>query len=151
MSFPITAHRCRKHFLGPEQIPHAEQAIHPASFFREQRIELELGRGVQAIDFRTPGVTLAGGASLAFNRALIATGARPRRLDVPGSDLDGVVHLRTLADGTQLAARMARAEHVVFIGLASSRLASPPGALQLGCREIRSQESEVMQLADLET
>ena len=60
---------------------------------------------------------VAGGEPIAFDRCLIATGVRNRPLQVPGADLDGVVHLRTIAESDRIRAAAADAGHVVVVGM----------------------------------
>ena len=51
-------------------------------------------------------MTLAGGREVPFDRLLLATGSTPRRLDLPGSDADGIHTLRTIDDSEALKARL---------------------------------------------
>jgi NADPH-dependent 2,4-dienoyl-CoA reductase/sulfur reductase-like enzyme len=95
--------------------------VHPASFYAEHGVELRLGETVTGIDTAGRSIAVGGGERLGYGRLVIATGARPRRLPVPGADLAGVHAYRTLADATAVreAARRARAALVVggsFIG-----------------------------------
>ena len=92
------------------------------AYYREQGIDLVLTARVTAIDAVGRRVTLANGSEYAYDRLLLATGAEPVRLDVPGADLPHVHTLRTFADGLALAesAKLARRAVVVgasFIGL----------------------------------
>lgn len=105
-----------KHFLGPEPMSREELAIQPSDFFRDQRVELERVRKVLGLDLAGHRLLLAGGRQVGFDRALIAVGARPRRLNVPGAELDGVLYLRRLADATQLSGALSRSGRVVIIG-----------------------------------
>jgi len=94
-----------------------EQAhVHPEGFYSEQEIELETGRRVMAIQPGASRVRLDDGRELGYDRLLLATGAQPRRLDVPGADLDGVCYLRTLADCDLLRARLDAGGRVVTVG-----------------------------------
>ena len=61
-------------------------------------------------------MTLAGGGRLAWDRLLLATGAEPRRLPLPGADLDGVLQLRDLADCERLRAVLAEGGPLVVVG-----------------------------------
>ncbi|MTD12519.1 ferredoxin reductase [Nakamurella sp. YIM 132087] len=94
-----------------------EQWLRPAEFWPEQRIDLRLGTTATAIDRRRHRVELAGGGSLDYDHLVLATGARPRELPVPGADLDGVIGLRTLSHARELR-RLAGAGsgHLVIIG-----------------------------------
>jgi 3-phenylpropionate/trans-cinnamate dioxygenase ferredoxin reductase subunit len=71
---------------------------------------------VTAIDPGTSRVTLADGRELGFDRLLLTTGAEPRRIQIPGADLDGVYYLRTLADCDVLRERLDAGGHVVVVG-----------------------------------
>ena len=72
------------------------------AFYRDNRIDLLLGKRVDALDLASGRVTLASGDRLAFDRLALATGTRPRPLPVPGADLAGVLFLRSLADADRL-------------------------------------------------
>jgi 3-phenylpropionate/trans-cinnamate dioxygenase ferredoxin reductase subunit len=90
--------------------------VHPESFYEDNGIDLRVSTGVQAINPAARETVLAGGERLTFDRLLIATGARPRTLSVPGSDLAGVVSLRTLGDSEALGVAARDAERVVVVG-----------------------------------
>src|SRR5262245_41925437 len=72
--------------------------LHPLSFYTDQRIELRTGARVVAVEPEAKRVWLADGEEVAYDRLLLATGSRPRRLAIAGDDLAGVHYLRTLAD-----------------------------------------------------
>ncbi len=90
--------------------------IHPEAFYTEQRIDLRPSTPVRAIEPGARQVVLDGGESVPFDRLLIATGARPRALKVPGADLPGVVALRTLADADALRVAAGEAKRIAVIG-----------------------------------
>jgi 3-phenylpropionate/trans-cinnamate dioxygenase ferredoxin reductase subunit len=90
--------------------------VHPDGFYREHDIELRLGAEVTALDPAARTVTLDGGERLPWDRLLLALGAEPRRLPLPGADLDGVLTLRTLADSDALRARIDAGGRLVVIG-----------------------------------
>jgi 3-phenylpropionate/trans-cinnamate dioxygenase ferredoxin reductase subunit len=90
--------------------------IHPDGFYDENRIDLRPGTTVSAIDLAGRSVALADGTSEPFDRLLLATGAQPRRLPVPGADLPGVLVLRTLADSDAIKAAVADAQRIVVVG-----------------------------------
>jgi 3-phenylpropionate/trans-cinnamate dioxygenase ferredoxin reductase subunit len=96
--------------------------VEPESFYGEQDVELLLGRTAERIEPGERRVALDGGESLRYAKLLIATGAWPRMLEVPGARLDGVFTLRMLADSTRIgeAARASRRAVAVggsFIGM----------------------------------
>jgi 3-phenylpropionate/trans-cinnamate dioxygenase ferredoxin reductase subunit len=64
--------------------------VHDVGFYDANEIELRLGRTVVALDTGAAEVRLDDGERLAYDRLLLATGAEPRRLAVPGAELDGV-------------------------------------------------------------
>ena len=94
----------------------ANAYVHPEGFYAEQGIELLTGVTVTAIDPGASRVTLDDGRTLGYGRLLLTTGAEPRRLRIPGADLDGVCYLRTLADCDLLRARLAAGGRVAVVG-----------------------------------
>jgi 3-phenylpropionate/trans-cinnamate dioxygenase ferredoxin reductase component len=90
--------------------------VHEESFYADHDIDLLTGETVSAIDPAGGQVTLAGGRELKFDRLLLTTGAEPRRLDVPGADLDGVHYLRTLEDCDSLRERLDGGGRVAVVG-----------------------------------
>lgn len=90
--------------------------VHPAGFYDEHDIELRLGRTAVGLDPPGHELALDDGQRLRYDRLLIATGAEPRRLSIPGAELDGVLYLRSLADCDALRARLDRRGSVVVIG-----------------------------------
>jgi NADPH-dependent 2,4-dienoyl-CoA reductase/sulfur reductase-like enzyme/nitrite reductase/ring-hydroxylating ferredoxin subunit len=96
--------------------------LRPDDFYGESDIDLRLKTSVAGIDPRQRQVTLAGGESMTYDRLLLATGAEPVRLNIPGADQPHVHTLRTLADCRAIidAAKSARRAVVIgasFIGL----------------------------------
>ena len=89
--------------------------VHDAGLYADARIELRLGERVERIDPRARELVV-GGEVLAFDRLLLATGAEPRTLLAPGSDLDGVLALRTLDDADRLRERAESADSIVVAG-----------------------------------
>ncbi|OII64387.1 MULTISPECIES: NAD(P)/FAD-dependent oxidoreductase [unclassified Streptomyces] len=76
--------------------------VHPPAWYAQADIELHLGQPVTAVDRDHKAVRLADGTTLNYDKLLLATGAAPRPLDVPGSDLTGVHHLRRLSHADRL-------------------------------------------------
>jgi 3-phenylpropionate/trans-cinnamate dioxygenase ferredoxin reductase subunit len=95
-----------------EEIPHVEDR----GFYREHDVGVLLGTSVTGLDAATRRVTIDGGGALAYERLLIATGATPRRLDVPGADFEGVYTLRTVADSAAIRDAAGAAERAVVVG-----------------------------------
>ena len=94
----------------------AKAYVHPDGFYPQQEIELVTGVTVTAIEPGASRVTLEDGRRLGYDRLLLATGAEPRRLQIPGADLDGVHYLRTLADCDLLRARLEAGGRVAVVG-----------------------------------
>jgi NADPH-dependent 2,4-dienoyl-CoA reductase/sulfur reductase-like enzyme/nitrite reductase/ring-hydroxylating ferredoxin subunit len=90
--------------------------LRTADFYKEHDIDLRLGARVDAIDTTSGNVALADGSRLAYGALLLATGADPVRLDIPGGDLPHVRYLRTLADSRALVAASLTAKRAVVIG-----------------------------------
>src|SRR5689334_18723880 len=104
-----------KDYLRGES-PRAKAYVHEEGFYAQHQIELVTSATVTAIDPAASKVTLADGRELGFDRLLLATGAEPRRIPVPGADLDGVYYLRTLADCDVLRERLDAGGRVVVVG-----------------------------------
>ncbi|CEJ87444.1 FAD-dependent pyridine nucleotide-disulfide oxidoreductase [Hyphomicrobium sp. GJ21] len=85
-------------------------------FYNEQKIDVRLKTRVVAIDTVEREVTLADGSHVAFDALLLATGAAPVRLDIPGAGLPHVHYLRTLDDSRALFAKTKDAKRAVVIG-----------------------------------
>ena len=90
--------------------------LRPAKFFEEHAIDLRLGAHVTTIDKANRHVQLADGSRFAYDALLLATGAEPVRLEVPGACLPHVHYLRTLADGRALVAKALSSRRAVVIG-----------------------------------
>jgi 3-phenylpropionate/trans-cinnamate dioxygenase ferredoxin reductase subunit len=90
--------------------------LRPESFYIKNNVDLRLGAEAESIDRRHGVVRLKDGASIAFDRVVLATGSRPRVPQIPGIDLDGVLTLRHADDARRLRERMAAARDVVVVG-----------------------------------
>ena len=105
-----------KEYLRGEQ-PREKARVHDEGFYESHDIELRLGTTATAVDPGAQEVELDGGERLGYDRLLLATGAEPRRLDLPGADLDGVLLLRDLNDSDAIAERLSRGSgKLVVIG-----------------------------------
>ena len=91
-------------------------AVHPAGFYDEHDIELRTSSLVSAIDPARRSVTLSSGEEMGYDRLLLATGATPRRISVPGGNLPGVLYLRSVEDADVLRQAIGPSAQVVVIG-----------------------------------
>jgi 3-phenylpropionate/trans-cinnamate dioxygenase ferredoxin reductase subunit len=90
--------------------------VHSNEFYEQREIELLTDTAVTGIDPAGSRITLDDGRELAYDRLLLSTGAEPRRLSVPGAELEGVYYLRTLADCDALRERLDAGGHVAVVG-----------------------------------
>jgi 3-phenylpropionate/trans-cinnamate dioxygenase ferredoxin reductase subunit len=90
--------------------------IKPLQFYADNGIELLLGRQVSAVDRAAREIVFADGERLAYGTLVLATGARPRKLPVPGADLPQVLTLRAMADVERIRPLLAPGRAVVAIG-----------------------------------
>jgi 3-phenylpropionate/trans-cinnamate dioxygenase ferredoxin reductase component len=90
--------------------------VHDESFYAEHDIELRQGRTVESLDTSTSELALDDGERLRYDRLLLSTGAEPRRLSIPGAELDGVLYLRSVQDSDALRERLERGGAVVVVG-----------------------------------
>jgi 3-phenylpropionate/trans-cinnamate dioxygenase ferredoxin reductase component len=103
-----------KDYLRGESEREAAYA-HPAEFYGEKDIELRRETTVTGLDLGAREVVIEE-ERLAFSRLLLATGAEPRRLPVPGADLDGVRYLRSFGDSDALRAAIESSSRAAVIG-----------------------------------
>jgi 3-phenylpropionate/trans-cinnamate dioxygenase ferredoxin reductase component len=104
-----------KDYLAQEK-PFERLLIRPASFWAEKQVTLRLGETVEAVDAAAKCVQLRSGDRLGFDKLIWATGGTPRRLDCPGSTLDGVHVVRTRADVDAIMAALPHVTNIAVIG-----------------------------------
>jgi len=90
--------------------------VHDEAFYAEHDIELRLGSTATDLDTSNSAVVLDDGERLRYERLLLATGSEPRRLAIPGGELDGVLYLRSVQDSDALHGRLDRGGAVVVVG-----------------------------------
>src|SRR2546423_2355512 len=90
--------------------------VHEEAWYAEHDVELRLGERVSTLDVAASTAMLGSGEELRFDKLLLATGAEPRRLDVPGAELDGVHLLRSVADSDALRERLDAGGRLVVVG-----------------------------------
>src|SRR5437879_6850659 len=90
--------------------------LRPDAFYSDNGIDLRLNAEVLGISAKTREVMVAGGANVAYDRLLLATGAEPIRLSIPGADQPHVRMLRSLADCRAIIERAKTARRTVVLG-----------------------------------
>src|SRR6202023_972720 len=90
--------------------------LRPDSFYAEARIDLQLESNVGSIDIKAREVIIAGGGTVDYDRLLLATGAEPVRLPIPGADQPHVHTLRSLADCRAIIGSVNGARRAIVIG-----------------------------------
>ena len=90
--------------------------LRPEKFYTDKNVEVRVGVTVTAIDTAAKTVTTNDGDTIGYSKLLIATGSRPRILNIPGSDLDGIFYMRTIADVDRIKAAMETAKNMVIVG-----------------------------------
>jgi 3-phenylpropionate/trans-cinnamate dioxygenase ferredoxin reductase subunit len=109
-------------------------ALRAAAFYADNAIELRLGERVDGLDIPNSRVRIAGSPDVvAYDKLLIASGVAPRRLGVPGHDLDGIHYLRTLDDGLRLRDALAKRPRVLVVGAGFIGCEVAASARSLGC------------------
>ena len=90
--------------------------LRPEKFYADKDVELRLKTRATAIDREAKSVSLDDGSVVAYDKLLLATGSRPRTLDIPGTDLAGIFYLRTIADVDAIKGAMAPGKKLVIVG-----------------------------------
>jgi NADPH-dependent 2,4-dienoyl-CoA reductase/sulfur reductase-like enzyme/nitrite reductase/ring-hydroxylating ferredoxin subunit len=112
---PYDRPNCSKDYLAGNA-PEDWMPLRPREFYTEQSIDLELGTRVTGIDPKLRRVALDNGRSVPFDKLLLATGAEPIRLDIPGADQSHICLLRSLSDARMIIAKAQEARRAVVLG-----------------------------------
>ena len=94
----------------------ASMLVHDEHFYPENEIDLRLSTRVTRLVPGTSEIQLESGEWIRYDGLILATGARPRNPNVPGSDLHGIHHLRTIEDSNQLRGALGAASRIVVVG-----------------------------------
>jgi 3-phenylpropionate/trans-cinnamate dioxygenase ferredoxin reductase subunit len=117
--------------------------VHPAQWYADSNIDLRLGVAATSIDRAAHEVSLADGSTVGYAKLLLTTGSSPRRLQVPGADLDRVLYLRRVGDSDRIKKAFDGASRVVVIGAGWIGLEATAAARAAGA------EVTVLEMADL--
>jgi 3-phenylpropionate/trans-cinnamate dioxygenase ferredoxin reductase component len=92
-------------------------SLRPSDWWSANQIEARFGERVERLDPADRSLLLASGERIAFDRAIVATGVRNRRLQAPGVELDGVFDLRTSGDAERIRDAATGASQAVVVGM----------------------------------
>lgn len=104
-----------KQYLSGE-MPLERVYVRAEKFYTDKNIDLRTNTRVTALDVDAKTVTTESGDAIAYDKLMIATGSRPRKLSIEGSDLTGIHYLRTIADVDGIAKAMKTAKNLVIVG-----------------------------------
>jgi NADPH-dependent 2,4-dienoyl-CoA reductase/sulfur reductase-like enzyme len=121
----------KDYLLG--KAPREAAFVHPADWYAEHSIDLRIGVSVAAVERPTHTVIFEGGTQ-GYDKLLLATGASPRRIDIPGVTLDGVRYLRKLPDSDALREAFTAGRRVVIVGSGWIGLETAAAASTAGCQ-----------------
>jgi 3-phenylpropionate/trans-cinnamate dioxygenase ferredoxin reductase component len=116
--------------------------VHPDGFYTDHDIEIVTDHAA-SLDLVGRRVELASGDSIGFDTAVLATGAAPRRLTVPGADLAGIHSLRTLDDAVRLRDAIQHATRVAVIGAGWIGSEVAASARQMGAQVVLIDPAQV--------
>lgn len=97
-------------------VDRSSMAVLPEKWYVSRGIDLRLATTVTQLDVDRHRVTLSTGEDLDYEKLLLATGSRVRRLHLPGADLDGVLYLRTVGDSDRIRHALSNASRIAIIG-----------------------------------
>ncbi len=101
-------------------------------FYPKNQVRLRTGHAVAKIDRSNHAVTLENGDTVRYEKLLLATGATPRTLDIPGADLGGIYYLRTLEDANAIRTAMQHSKRCAIVGAGYIGLETASAAIARG-------------------
>jgi len=114
-------------------IPVEKTYLRPAAFYGDNRIDFRPGETVTAIDRTAQRIALASGGAVPYDNLLLTTGARARRLSLPGADHPRVLYLRDIEDSLALREQLNAGVRVAVIGAGFIGLEAAAAARKRGC------------------
>ena len=120
-----------KKFLAGE-LPAERLHFKPENFYDDPGIAVRLDTRIAAVDCGGKSLRTADGETLAYDKLVFATGARPRLLNLPGVDLDGIHYLRTIDDVTGIRSQLTKGARLAIVGAGYIGLEVAAVASQLG-------------------
>ena len=90
--------------------------VQPREWYGENNVDLRLGTIVTAVDAAAHEVVLDDDSRIGYSKLLLTTGSSPRRVSIPGADLEGVLYLREVQDSDRIRAAFERSSRVAVIG-----------------------------------
>lgn len=104
----------KEFFAGKKTLP--EFTVHDGEWFRDHHVDLRPGTTATTIDPAAHTVSLPDGSTISYDKLALATGSRSRRLDIPGSDAEGVHYVRTVDQAAALLRTLAADKKLVVVG-----------------------------------
>ncbi len=99
------------------EVPFEKTLVRPAAFYAGHGIDTLYGTRATRIDLAAKAVQLEDHRRVPFDTLLIATGARTRRIPIPGADLEGIYPLRTVQDADRIRGDMVAGRRAVVVGM----------------------------------
>ena len=123
--------------------PFEKAVVHPEQWYRDNAVDLRLAVKGIAIDRGAHEVTLTDGATLPYSKLLLATGALPRHIDLPGADAEGVLYLRNREDSDAIRAAFGPGKRLAIIGAGWIGLEVAAAARQAGTEVVVVEVAEL--------
>lgn len=117
-------------------------ALKPADWYADNNCDLRLGVRATGLDRTSRTVSLSNGETVSYDFLIIATGARARRLPIPGADLEGVLELRTAADAEALKNAIGPGKRLAVVGGGYVGLEAAASARALGADAVVIEREE---------
>ena len=123
--------------------PFEKAVVHPEQWYRDNDVDLRLAVKAIAIDRGAHEVTLTDGTTLPYSKLLLATGALPRHIDLPGADAQGVLYLRNREDSDAIRASFGPGKRIAIIGAGWIGLEVAAAARQAGTEVVVVEVAEL--------